>query len=258
MKLVLHLITILVLATSCFYSNEKSVKFSVLVEKRISGNVLNLQESVYSCDSAGNIGEMQECCVVTDEFNEDGNIISQEITDRNGTPIMSVTITLRANGLRESLTSSKGGKIVSFAQNYFNDAGDYSGQVIRDSTNRKQKCYSILKMNNYGQWVTFIEYDKDSVIVMKEDSKFENNLLTKAWQTDRNGKTLAKYDYRYNEKGHLIEISVVEMTDAGEKKTVTKDSYDEFDDKGNWVRRTLWDEKGKAVRIEKRKFTYRN
>jgi hypothetical protein len=94
-------------------------------------------------------------------------------------------------------------------------------------------------------------------MVMKKDSKFENNLAVKAWQTDKNGKTLATYDYKYNEKGYLVEITVVEMTATGEKKTVTKDTYQEYDDKGNWVKRTLWNEKGKAIKVEKREFTYR-
>ena len=257
MKTAVYLLAALVLATACAGTKEKKVKYSVLAEKGIKGNVHYIKETAYACDSAGNIGEMQECCIVTDEFNEDGNIIRQQITDRNGKPVMDITNTLHENGLKETLTVSNNGKTVSFVQNYFNDAGRYARQVIRDSANKIQKYYTILEMNDYGQWVTFIEYDKDSVMVMKEEAKFENNLMLSARQTDKSGKLLAAYNYEYDDKGNLAEITVVEFTGNGEKTTVTKDTYEGYDSNGNWLKRTLWDANGKAFKVEKRAFTYR-
>jgi YD repeat-containing protein len=257
MNVIFLLPAALIFAVSCSSTKNTKAKFSVLTEMGIKGDVQYIKETDYTCDSTGKILEAEECCVGRDEFNEDGNIIRQQITGKNGKPVMDITNTLHENGLRETLTVTKGGKTISFVQNYFTDEGNYARQVIRDSANKIQKYYTILKMNGYGQWVTFIEYDKDSVMVMKEDSEFEKNLPVKAWQTDKAGKTLATYDYKYNDRGNLVEITVVEMTANGQKKTVTKDTYDEYDDKGNWVKRTLWDDKGKAIKVEKREFTYR-
>jgi hypothetical protein len=248
----------LALVTSCSYTKDKKVKYSVFSEMGIKGNVQYVKETDYTCDSAGNIIEMEDCCIGIDEFNEDGNIVRQQITDKNGKPVMDIKITLKENGLRETLTVSKEGKMISFVQNYFDDKGRYARQVIRDSANAIQKYYIIEKINDYGRWVKFSEYNKDSVLVLKEDSEFENDLPVKAWQTDNTGKTLATYDYKHDDKGNVIEITVVEFTKTGEKKTITRDTYDEFDQNVNWVKRTFWNEMGKAFKVEKREFIYRN
>jgi hypothetical protein len=247
----------LALATSCSYTKDKKVKYAVSAEKRIKGNVQYIKETGYTCDSAGNIIEMEDCCIGRDEFNEDGNIVRQQITDKSGKPVMDIKITLKKNGLRETLTVSKEGKTISFVQNYFDDQGKYASQIIRDSANAIQKYYIIEKINDYGQWVKFSEYNKDSALVMKENSVFENSMLLKAWQTDKNGETLATYDFKFDDKDNLIEIIIVEFTETGEKKTITRYTYDEFDGNGNWVKRTSWNEKGKAFKVEQREFIYR-
>jgi hypothetical protein len=151
MKITFFLLTAFALISSSSETKVKKAKYSVLAEMGIKGKVHYIKETDYICDSTGNIVEMEACCIARDEFNEDGNIIRQQITDRNGKSIMDVTNTLHENGLRETLTVSKEGKTISFVQNYFDDAGNYARQVIRDSANQIQKYYTILKMNDYGQ-----------------------------------------------------------------------------------------------------------
>ena len=243
---------------ACTEKKDKKIKFSDLRTENIKGNVSQMTITPYTCDSTGKIGEIQDCCKTVFDYNEDGNMLGQKSYDKQEKMTEEETTTIHENGLRTSVTTLRDGKRTRFITLAVNDSGNYYAGKVLDSADNMTMFYENLVMNDFGQPVSFTLYGKDSAIIMKEEAIYKGNQLLSYFQVDKNGKQLASFEYKYNEKGERVEESVTEATEKGEKKTKAKFSYEGHDSKGNWTSMTRWNEDGKAESILKREFVYRN
>jgi predicted metallo-beta-lactamase superfamily hydrolase len=90
---------------------------------------------------------------------------------------------------------------------------------------------------------------------------YNNQFLKDQSAKDSVGKEISSYAQTFDDKNHVIESTYKEIKTDSTKKdstvtTVTKYSYDTFDDKGNWTQRTEMDKDGKRSKIVKRTITY--
>lgn len=245
--------------TGCAQKKKKAeVKHSDLLTENIKGNVSQMTITPYHCDSTGKIGEMQDCCKTVFEYNEDGNLLKQVSTNKEGKITEEETTTIHETGFRTSVTTMQDGKRSRYIVFEMNDSGRYVSGKVLDSANQVSMYYEDLVMNEWGQPVSFTLYGKDSTIIMKEEAKYDGNKLLSYFQTDKNGKETGRYSFRYNDKNEMIEETRIENTEQGMKKTVYPQTYTEHDAKGNWTIMTRWDENGKALSILKREFVYRD
>jgi hypothetical protein len=93
---------------------------------------------------------------------------------------------------------------------------------------------------------------------MEGESKYDKNLWLGFTGKDSVGKIKNSSVAKYNDKGEQVEVSNTNVTKDSTTTHVTKYTYDTHDDMGNWTQRTEWNDKGKAVKIIKREYTYRN
>lgn len=261
MKLRLYLLLALAIASSCSDSGENKkgtkTKYSDLRAESIVGDVQFMKITQFTCDSTGKKAEMMDCCSTLFEYNEDGNLVKQVSTNKEGKVTEEETTTIHENGLRVSSTTMRDGKKTRHMELNVNDSGKYTGGKVLDSANQLQMFYTDLVANDYGQPVSFTLYNKDSSIMMKEIAKYNGNKVLNYVQTDKDGKEIARYENKYNDKGEMTEQVVIEKSENGEQKNITRHTYDEYDEKGNWTKTTRWDDKGKALGVMKREFTYR-
>jgi len=255
----LLIIAVGALIISCNNKTESKVKYSDLVNDNLKGDVASVQETPYKVDSAtGQIGAMDTCCVDKWDYNEKGFYTKTVSRNDKGEISSETEVSRFDNGLWKGTKNSKNGKVVFAMDSKLDDKGDYKVVESTDSTGKRDYYYTDIAINEYGQVLHWKQYDKDSVYRMEGESKYDKNLWLGFTGKDSVGKMKSSTTVKYNDKGEDIEESNTNVTKDSTTTHVTKYTYDTHDDMGNWTQRTEWNDKGKAVKIIKREYTYRN
>lgn len=261
MKRIVIILAGLSLLTACNNSGDKSaekkVKYSDLANDNLKGNIETIEETPYQVDSTGKMGAMDSCCIEVTQYDENGNAVKFTSKDSKGTVKNESVYTRHENGLWTGSTDTKGGKPSGSMKVTVDDKGRYGIAQTFDSTGKPDIYYTTIGQNEYGQVLGWKQYDKDSVFRQSGESKFDKNLFMGFTGKDSLGKVKSTSSARYNDKGEQIEFSNTKITNDSTTTKVTKYTYEAHDDKGNWTQRTEWNDKGKAVKITKRVYTYR-
>lgn len=244
---------------SCNNKTGSTVKYSDLKADNLKGDVASVEETPYKVDSAtGQIGAMDTCCVDKWEYDENGSYVKSVSRNDKGLIAAESNPMHHPNGLWKGTTDSKYGKVTFTMDTKINDKGDYVLAESTDSTGKRDYYYTDITHNEYGQVMHWKQYDKDSVFRMEGESKYDKNLWLGFTGKDSVGKMKSSSVAKYNDKGEQIEVSNTNVTKDSTTTKVTKYTYDAHDDTGNWTQRTEWNDKGKAVKIVKRVYTYGN
>jgi hypothetical protein len=156
--------------------------------------------------------------------------------------------------MKEMVTMADGKKKSSITIQIDKD-GKYSSAQSFDSTGKMDNYYSDLQENEYGAITSGKVFGPDSVLKYSFTNIFDKGIYL-GGRTDSAGKMMYENKLKQNEKGDIIEMHSTNVTkDSTIHKTETY-TYDQYDEQGNWTQRTLKDEKGKAVKIEKRVISY--
>lgn len=238
-------------------STASKVKYNEIAAEMLKGDIASYTETTYKTDSTGKIGEMDSCCAADVRIDENGNYIGWTEKDIKGKITNDYTYTRYDDGLFKGYKNTKGGKSLEGLETQTNDKGEYTGAQEFDSTGKLAYYYTNITANEYGQVTAWKQYDKDSVFRETGEGKYDKTLQTSFVIKDSVGKIKSSYAYKYNDKGEQIENSATTVTKDSTTTKVTKYTYDTHDDMGNWTQRTEWDDKGKAVKIIKRVYTYR-
>ena len=134
--------------------------------------------------------------------------------------------------------------------------GKWVSEGVYDSAGNF-KSYYIITPNEYGQVLTWKEYDKDSVFMGEGEINYKKNLLLERTDKDNAGKIKLTISAKYNNRGEQTEIIKTIVGKDSPTTEVIKFTYDAHDDMGNWTQRTEWNDKGKATKITKRIYIYR-
>lgn len=259
MKKILIIATGLFILAAC--NNEEKtagkVKYSDRTSDGLKGEVSAVEETPYQTDSAGKIGKMDSCCIVWWEYDTNGNYIRSTSKDSKGKLTEETTAERFDDGLWKSQETTKDGKISSRMETSVDDKGQWTGAVSFDSTGKKDYSYTGITQTEFGQVMSWKQYDKDSVFRQEFGSKFDKNLQTEYTMKDSVGKVKSSGSYKYNDKGERTEESNTNITKDSTTTKITKYSYEAHDDQGNWTQQTTWDDKGKATKITKRAYTYK-
>ena len=237
---------------------EKKVKYSDLVNDHLKGDIQSVEDTPYKVDSTGKIGDMDSCCIEVVEYDENGNAIKVTSKNSKGTVKNESVFSRHENGLWIGSTNTKeGGKPSGSMKVGVDDKGQYTIAEAFDSLGKLDVYYTNIGQNEYGQVLSWKQYDKDSVFRMEGESKYDKSLQTGFTLKDSVGKVKSSSTSTYNDKGEQTGNSNTTVTKDSTTTMVTKYTYDAHDELGNWTQRTTWDEKGKATKIVKRTYTYR-
>jgi hypothetical protein len=249
-----------VIVFSCNESKKQTPKNTDWLSDNLSGNVEHTTDSTFKTDSTGKIGEFDSCCVVSTKYDEKGYSSGYTSVNKAGTDNEEGTFTHDEKGLFTGQKFTKNGKQTS-SLTVDNKDGVYSGAQSFDSTNKMDSYYTDLTSNDYGRITGFKQYKPDSTLKSSMTFNYNNQFLKDQSAKDSVGKEVSSYAQIFDDKNHVVESTYKEIKTDSTKKdstitTVTKYSYDTFDDKGNWTQRTEMNEKGKPVKIVKRTITY--
>jgi hypothetical protein len=233
------------------------VTFSDLVAENLKGDISSIEETPYQTDSTGKIGAMDSCCIGTSQYDENGNVVKYTSKDSKGTLKEEGTITRYENGMWKGQKNMKDGKTNNSIETSMGDKGIYTGALAYDSTGKLEFYYTGLTQNAQGQITGWKQYDKDSVFRAEGANTYDKYKQLSFTMKDSVGKVRNSGTTKYNDKGEQVENSNTNVTKDSTTTTVTKYTYETYDDMGNWTKRTAWNEKGKATKIAKRVYTYR-
>lgn len=199
---------------------------------------------------------MDSCCITVSDYDENGNNVKWTSKDSKGNVKETGIITRYDNGRWKGQTNTKDGKTTSF-ETTVDEKGNYNGGKAYDTTGKLELYYTGLSQNEYGQVLSWKQWDKDSVFRMEGTATYDKYLQTSFTAKDSVGKVKNSSTSKYNDKGEQIERSFTNVTKDSSVTTVTKFTYETHDEMGNWTQRTEWNDKGKATKITKRTYIYR-
>jgi len=236
---------------------ENEVTFRDVDSENLKGDVSSVETSPYKTDSTGKIGEMDSCCVSITEYDENGNGIKQTSKDSKGNITSETVMTRHPNGQFKSMSNTEKGKITGGFETKLDDKGNVTWAGEIDSTGKGGLYYTGITQNEVGEVTGWKQYDKDSVFRGEGEAKFDKHLQMSFTFKDSVGVVKNSSSTKYNDKGEQIEISNTNVGKDSTTTTVTKFTYDAYDEMGNWTQRTTWNDKGKATKISKRTINYR-
>lgn len=261
MKRIFIIMAGLFLFAACNNSNDKSadkkVKYSDLANDNLKGNIEAIEDTPYQVDSSGKMGAMDSCCIDVTQYDENGNAIKSTSKDSKGTVKNESVFTRHETGLWIGATDTKDGKPSGSMKVTVDDKGQYTLAQTTDSSGNPDKYYTDITQNEFGQVLGWKQYDKDSVFRSAGESKYDKSLFMGFTEKDSVGKVTTTTAAKYNDKGEQTEFSNTTITKDSTTTKVTKYTYETHDENGNWTQRTAWNDKGKAIKIIKRTYTYR-
>lgn len=230
---------------------------SDLVQNELKGDISTIVETSYKTDSTGTIGDMDSCCITTEEYDENGNQVKYTSKTKDGIISEETVFTRYPNGAWKGMTAMKNGKITSSMETTMNEKGQYVSAVVKDSADKLDIYYTDITQTDFAGVTGWKQYDKDSVFRATGESKYDKYRQVEFITKDSVGKIKSSGTTKYNDKGERIENSFTNVGKDSTKTTVTKYTYESYDDMGNWTQRTTRDDNGKATKIVKRTYTYR-
>jgi hypothetical protein len=235
--------------------NAESLQNTDLIQLNLKGEVKNLTEMTYTADSTGNMDKMDSLVNVYD-FDDKGYLTRFHTKDQGGAVKTEQTFIRNDKGALNEFITKKDGKQTYRLVTEIDKDGKYSGGVTYDSTGKQDSYFKDLATNEYGIVYAGKQYDMNNKIKSTWDMKYDKANFLGGTSTDSTGKPSYTGTVVLNEKG-----DPAEETSATRDKDTTKTEkmvykYDTYDDKGNWVQRTTYNEKEKPSKIIKRTFIY--
>jgi len=253
MKRVLKFIFTLFLFASC--TGNKTIKYlNDLEQANIKGDVAILITETYAIDSISQIIKLESETI--EYFDEPGYTITD--TTRNFAEKNEIVNVLKynINGSLSSLSTFENGKKQSeMLLKYDNDK--CISMNIYDDNDKLESFYKNIYQTEYGLLTGLDSYDANGKFIMSYANEYDSIYQTKAISKDSSGMLKSEVNIHLTDKKY--EENVVEITyfkDSTDKKSLFY-QYKKWDEAGNWVERTIFDDKGKIIKTVKRIFSYR-
>lgn len=258
MKKLLFLLCASTLFIACNNADKKTAdaaKNTDLIQQNLKGKVQRFEESSSTIDSTGT--SKADSTSFANEFDEKGYQTSYVQKDINGKVKENQTITHYEGGQTKDVIIKNGeGKQTMKWEISIDSIGKYNGAKIYDSTGKVSSIWKALDENEYGQVIKGTEYKENGSLKSSFSSVYDGAHYTGGWGKDSAGKETFHSSITLNDKGDASEESTTTVTKDTSKTEKFTYKYDKYDDKGNWIQRTTYNEKGKPVKLTKRIVTY--
>ena len=230
-----------------------TAKNTDLIGQNLQGKVKELAEANYNMDSTGKM--KPDSSVTHFYFDEKGYQDRYTSSDSSGKVTMEQTLKHNPDGSFAEYVNMKNGKMSEKLVTEMKDS-IYIGGKLYDSTGKQIAYFDSLKQNEFGMVYEGKKHAMDGKVIATWTSKYEGSHYVGGSSTDSTGKTDYSGTIKLNDKGDPIEETTTTL-DKGVSKTETLTyKYEGTDDKGNWLQRTTYNDKGKATKVVKRTITY--
>ncbi len=125
-----------------------------------------------------------------------------------------------------------------------------------DSVGKISSYYTNLTEDDYGAVTAGTEHKPDSSIKGYFINEYNKAMLVNSTGKDSSGKVTFMYKAELDNKGNVAKQTETNITKDSTTTKVSSFKYDSFDEQGNWTQRTKYNDKGKAVQVTKRSYTY--
>ena len=252
MNLLLKFIIAGCVLASC--SGKQSIKYlNDLEQTNIKGHVTKLVTETYAADSSGQIGKLE--LVTVEIFDKLGNTITDTAKYLLENNVVVEFLTFNKNGsLSSSSTFENGKKLSSMVLKY--DDGNCIAAEIYDSNGKLERYWANIKQTKFGLLSGLDSYDANGKFTMSYTNEYDSIYLLRATAKDSIGRHTSEVkihltNKKYNET--VLEVSY--FRDSTVQKHFTY-KYTGWDTAGNWIHQTVFDDKGRALKMAKRFFTY--
>ena len=256
-KLLLLIITGMILFSCNNSTKETTVaKNSDWTVQNLKGMVKSLEQTTYTPDSTGKLGEMDSCCITTDQFDEKGYVSSSVKKDSKGNAGETTTMTHHDKGQMKSIANSKNGKPTGGMEIGVDKDGKYNTAMELDSAGKMSYYYTGLTEDDYGAVTSGTRHKKDSSVDGVFKSEYIKGMQVGNSYIDSSGKQVYTSKNELNNKGDIVKTTETNVVKDSSTTTVTTYTYDSWDEQGNWTKRTTYNDKGKATKVTKRAIIY--
>jgi len=229
---------------------------SDLANEHMAGAVKSFKETPYTVDEEGKIGEMDSCCVIVEEYDENGFMTNESEMNSAGESVEEGVMKRTETGKFDSYTRTANGKEIFKRIAERDDEGNTIRAIDTDSTGQITRVHTLDEMNEYEQAVKGKSFLEDSTYVGTWFWQYiDGQRVGQTW-VDSAGVEWVNRVGEVNDKGLVSKVVDTRMDEQGETLvTVETYTYESFDDTGNWTQRTEHHD-GKPVKVLKRSYTY--
>ncbi len=252
MNLLLKFICASYLLTAC--SRKQSIKYLTDLEQaNIKGHVTKLVTETYKVDSLGQIGKLHT--VTIEIFNKHGYTITDTTNDIMEKKKVVNFLTYNKNGSLSSLSTFENGKMQSKMLLKYDNSKCLTIKIY-DLNYNLGSYYDNITQTKQGLLLSLNSYNAKGKLTMSYVNDYDSIYQIKATATDSIGMLTSEVMINLTDKKY--KESMLEVT-YFKDSTITKYlsyKYENWDTTGNWIRQTVFNDKGKAIKIVNRIFSY--
>jgi hypothetical protein len=252
MNLLLKFICISCLLVSC--SRKQSIKYLTDLEQaNIKGRVAKLVTETYKVDSLGQVGELESVSI--EIFNKLGYTSTDTAQDFIEKSEVVNFLVYNKNGSLSSMSTFENGKKQSIMLLNYDD-GKCIVMEIYDSNDKLESYYSNIQQNDFGLLSSLNNYDTNGKLTMSYANDYDSIYQIRATAKDSIGMLTSEVKIQLTEKKYQENmLEVTYFTDSTIKNYLSY-KYESWDTMGNWIRQTVFNDKGKVIKFVNRIFSY--
>lgn len=222
----------------------------------LHGKVKSIEETPYTADKDGNIGEMDSCCVSMEMYNEHGFMTKETEKNSAGETTETGVIDRDEMGRFMGYTATADGRVVFKRVVERDTEGNAISAVDTDTTGQVTRKHTVDDANEHFQALSGKSYLADGTYLGTWSYDYVDGMRVSSGWVDSTDVQRMKRTGELNDLGWIsksVEVKVGE--DGNTTTTTTTYTYDSFDDAGNWTQKTKY-ENDEPVAVMKRSYTY--
>lgn len=250
---VLKFVFTLFFFASC--SDNTTIKYlNDLEQVNIKGRVIKLITETYEIDTISQVVKPESETI--EIFDEHGYTITDSTRNFAEKNEIVNFLKFNLNGSLSSLSTFENGKKQSeMLLKYDNDK--CISMNVYDAADKLESYYKNIRQTKDGLLLSADSYDANGKFLMSFANEYDSIYQIKAIAKDSADVLKSEVNIHLTDKKY--EENVIEVTylkDSADRKSLFY-QYEKWDSAGNWIKKTILDEKGNAIKTVKRIFSYR-
>ena len=252
MNLLLKFTCVSCLLASC--AGKQSIKYLTDLEQaNIRGRVTKLVTETYKVDSLGEVGKLE--LVTIEIFNKLGFTSTDTTKDLIEKNEVVEFLIYNKNGSLSSSSTFENGKMQSKMLLKYDDSRCMAIEIY-DSNNKLESYYGNIQQTDFGLLSSLSSYDTNDKLTMSYTNDYDSIYQISATAKDSIGRLSSAIKIRLTDKKYPENmLEVIYFKDSTIKKYLSY-KYENWDTTGNWIRQTVFNDKGKLIKIVNRIFSY--
>ena len=246
----------LALLTGCSQKKDQAQKPATdRDQENLKGNVKIVKSETYVLDSAtGKLGALDS--KTEEEFDNNGYGKSYTSSDGKDSMVTKSIYHVNDNGYVTDMSTTVNGKPKESLKIDFDENGKYKGASGFDSTGKQDAYYTNLVMNKFGQLISGEQHHLDSTLKMTFSNNYDSIYYVGGITKDSVGNMTNSTKRTLDNNRRLAKEEITSVDKGVPTTTITTVTYDAWDKQGNWTQETIYNDKGRKIKVVKRVIEY--